>query len=454
MTLARVFAEWAAAVDAHDLGADVRHAIARHVLDGVGNAIAGYHAGSVAAAVTVATAFHEPAEATIVGDGRLVPAAAAALANGTLMHALDFDDTHTAALVHPTAVIVPAVLAVAQRVGATGDDVIAAAAIGFEAIIRLGASVHHGFHAQGFHATSVCGAPAAALASAWLSGSDVPGAVNAMGIATSQSSGLLEFLHSDATTKQLHAGWAAHAGIMAADLAAAGATGPDSGLDGEYGLIRAFTREAGSDVSGDLGRRWELLGTTIKPYPACQLSHAALDALASVRTGFAVEEVEHIAVDVPSASVPIVCEPVHRKLAPATPYEAKFSMQWCLAALLIDGELTAASFDDDGVARADIRQLAARVEYRPYDPDGPPADAPGRVRVKLRNGQTVAGSVRRSRGGPDQPMTDEDLIEKFVANCGTPAATRVAHELLRLEEVRDMDSLLDLVNQAANPAAT
>ena len=454
MTIAEAFAEWASSLRGEPLDAAVRAEVSRHLLDGLGTAVAAYRLGIATAGVTVAATFRVPAEATIIGEASSVPAGPASLANGTLVHGLDFDDTHTDALVHPTAVILPTVFAIGQRVGATGQDVLTAAAIGFETIIRLGASVRHGFHSNGFHATSVCGTPAAALAASWLSGADARCAVNAIGIAASQSSGLLEFLHSDATTKQLHAGWAASAGIMAADLAAAGATGPASAIEGDYGLVRSFTRAAAPDIAADLGERWSLLGTTLKPYPVCQLSHAALDALASVRDEIPIDAVDRIDVDVPAGSVPIVCEPVERKLSPASPYEAKFSLQWCVAALLVDGDITIASFDDDRVNRPGLVDLAARVRYRPFDPDTAPADAPGRVRVHLSGGETIEASVPRSRGGPDLPMTDDDVIAKFVANCGTPEAARVADAVLRLDEAPDVTGILDLVNPVTRATAT
>lgn len=447
MTVAQALAGWALGLSRVD--DDVAHAVARHLLDGLGTAVAGYRSGAVAPAVAVATAMTAPAQATVLGDGRRVPAAAAALANGALVHAEDFDDTHTGALVHPTAVVLPAVFAAGQRAGASGREVLVAAAVGYETIIRLGASVKHGFHARGFHATSVCGTPAAALAAARLGGADVPTAVNALGIAGSQAGGLLEFLHTDATTKQLHPGWAAHAGIVAADLAAAGATGPASVVEGAYGLVPSFAGSPPQGVADDLGSVWHLLATTVKPYPVCQLSHAALDAVAALSPPVDPAAIDHVEVDVPTDSVPIVCEPAARKHAPTTAYEAKFSLPWCVAARLVDGELTLRSFSGDALARGVVRDLARRVTYKPFQPDGAAADAPGRVRVHLLDGRVLDGFVPRSHGGPDQPLDDGALVDKFVANCGHPDAADVAKQVLALAEVDDVGALLDAVNRTA-----
>ncbi|TMR27748.1 MmgE/PrpD family protein, partial [Nonomuraea zeae] len=282
MTAAAGLADWALGLRLDAVPERARQAAIRHLTDGFGCAVAEPPHGSPA--VAVALELGGPPQATVIGTRDRVGAPAAALANGALVHALDFDDTHAGGLVHATAPVLPVAFAVGEETGASGAEVLVAALIGYEVICRLGAAAPHGFHTRGLHATSVCGVLAAALVAARLYGLRPRQAVHALGIAGSQAGGLLEFLSTGADTKRLHPGLAAHAGILAARLARAGATGPDTVLEGEHGLYGALLGRPGLRPSEDLGEVWEVTRITVKPYPACQLLHAALDAALDVMT--------------------------------------------------------------------------------------------------------------------------------------------------------------------------
>lgn len=447
MTAAETFAAWALDLDAASIPGEVRRAASRHLLDGVGVAVAAARHGDAAPAVEVASRGTEPQEATIIGSARKAPAPMAALANGVLVHALDYDDTHAESLVHPTAAVLPAALAVGEETGARGADLLAACVAGYEVVIRLGAAVEHGFHARGFHPTSVCGVFASALVAAKLMGLGVRETVGALGIAGSQASGSLEFLNAGTATKPLHPGLSGMSGVLAARLAAAGADGPASIFEGSYGLFRSFlgvTVEP-SRLTAGLGERWETTRITIKPYPACQLSHASLDALQSVRQKISdVNEIERITFELPRGTVDIVCEPAKSKQRPRTPYEGKFSLPYCAATLLIDGHVTIDSFEPDRLRREEILSVAARVGYREVAFAGPPADAPGVVDVGLAGGEILTGRVEESRGGPSNPLTDDELLAKFFSNCGGrfPSSEAVADALLDIESLPSVGSVL------------
>lgn len=445
MTITEQLVDWAWTLDVAQVPAEVRHAAGRHFLDGTGTAVAGYRYQAATYAAAVAERTPAPPESTTIGSGRRLPAAQAAFTNGTLVHALDFDDTHAGALVHATAAVLPATYAAGERAGADGSTLLGAAIAGFETVTRIGRAVPHGFHSRGFHATSVCGVFAAALVASRLTGLSAIQAVNALGIAGSLASGSLEFLSDGSSTKQLHPGWSALAGITAADLAAAGATGPATILEGEYGLFRAYTGKsvAESAVLDGLGEDWETSKITIKPYPLCQLSHASLDALSQLRGDIGdAELIETIEFRIPQASVPIVCEPHSTKLEPRTPYEAKFSLAWDAAALLVDGQIGVATFDD--LDRPEVRDLAKRVSYESYETATVPASAPGRVEVRLRDGRQLTAETPSSRGGPDNPLTDQELVAKFVDNCGpaTSDPAGLANEILDLAGIADLSKLL------------
>ncbi|MCA1713563.1 MAG: MmgE/PrpD family protein, partial [Actinobacteria bacterium] len=308
MTIATTLVDWAWPLSADAVPAAVRHAACRHLLDGLGTAVAAQRTAAAPAATAVAASFTAPQEATIIATRTRVPAPAAALANGTAVHALDYDDTHAGGLVHATAAVLPATFAVAEATGASGADALTTAIAGYETVTRLAAAAPHGFHARGFHATSVCGVFAAALVAARLSGLTRQEGVAALGIAGSQAAGSLEFLATGASTKQLHPGLAGAAGILAARLAAAGASAPTSILEGSRGLYAAYT-DGAADLDGiarGLGADWQTTRITIKPYPACQLSHASLDALRELAPKIGdPSEVAAIVVDVPTESVAI-----------------------------------------------------------------------------------------------------------------------------------------------------
>lgn len=443
--IAAALADWA--TGPLDPPAQVRQAALRHLLDGLGTALAGRRGGTVDPALRVARDLAGPPEATLLGGRDKVGAPAAALATGALVHALDFDDTHAGGLVHATAVVLPAAFAVGEQVGATGRDVLHAAIVGYETVCRVAAAAPHGFHARGLHATMVAGVFSSALVTARLLRLDAARATDALGIAGSQAGGLLAFLHTGAATKQLHPGFASHAGILAARLAAAGAAGPANVFDGPHGVFDALA--AGpvdpASIVADLGQRWETTRIGIKPYPACQLSHAAIDAARAARRqpGFPADPaaITRIDVDVHPDSAPTVCGPGRDLTRPATPYAAKFSLPWSVAATLLDGDLTTATYRADTIDRADVTALAARLYWRTVATGGPAADAPGTVVVTLADGTTVRGAVPRSGGGPDTPLTDGELTAKFLGNAG-PAGAPVADLLRRLDDLDTLDPIV------------
>lgn len=439
MTVTEVFAEWSLQLDVDDLPASVTQAAAAHLLDGLGCALAALTTGAGAPAAAAASAFGVGNEATIIGSSSQVPALAAALANGALVHALDFDDTHTEALVHATAAVLPAAFAAGEEHSSTGAEVLAACVAGYTMAIRLGSAVRHGFHARGFHATSVVGVFAGALAAARLAGLTKDQTTNALGIAGSLASGSLEFLSTGSSTKSLHPGLSGMNSLLAVRLAAEGADGPSTIIEGEHGLFASFT---GASVDADAliadlhAATREIARIAIKPYPACQLSVASLDALKAAMHGVDVNDVTSIAFDVPQGVASIVCDPIEIKRAPRSSYEAKFSLPWCAAALAIDGGLTLGSFGPWMLERLDALTLAQRIEHRVIDLDVAPADAPGVVTVTLKD-----GSVRAGRSERDNDALDLDrVLEKFHQNAGgrTDQTERLAEDVLGLGQIASL----------------
>lgn len=460
---ARELAAWAVGPVSYPV--EVRAAALRHLLDGLGNAVAGARAGAATPAVTVALGLGGPAEATVLGSTDRISAVAAGLANGTLVHALDFDDTHAGGLVHSTSVVLPAAFAVGEQVGATGREILDAAVVGYEVACRVAAAAPNGFHSGGLHATMVAGVFSSAAVAARLMGLSAETTANALGLAGSQAGGLLAFLATGASTKQLHPGFASQAGVQAARLAAAGATGPETVFDGPHGVYEALAPAALANGSVDrsvltrgLGGAdpsdWETTRIGIKPWPTCQLAHVTMAAahVALCEAGVPVSEVAGLHAQVHPDSAAIVCADDRDLTRPASGYAAKFSLPWSVAAILLDGHVGVDTYHHSNLIRTDISDLAAKITWDVVDPGVVAADAAGDVVLTLADGRTVAGHVDRSPGGGSNPLSDEGLLAKFVGNVA-PNEPELAHELAgALRALPDADDLTLILTLAARAA--
>lgn len=451
MSISRRLGEWGAGLSAHDIPDDVRRAALHHLLDAIGVAVAARRAGDAQPAVDVASALGGPNEAGILGAAPSMSAPAAALATGALVHAWDFDDTHSGGLVHASAVVVPALLAVGQEQRSTGSELVAAAVAGYETVCRVGAASPHGFHAGGLHATSVCGVFSAALVAAKLGGADAGAIADALGIAGSSSAGLLAFLDDGSSTKQLHPGLASLNGVLAARLAAAGASGPAAVFEGPRGVYAGLSvRPAEPELIVEgLGSRWETLRIGYKAYPSCHLMHVTLDAARTVLDQIdRPDSVAEVLAYVHPDSAPTVSIPAESKVAPRTPYDAKFSLPWSVAALIVDGEVDASTYTHASVARPDVVAVSARVRSVLTDGAGPALDAEGRVEVTLTDGRQLVGTVAHTRGSIGAPLTDRVIVDKFIANCGDrPAAEELAARVLDLEAASSLEPVLDALRR-------
>jgi len=431
MALARCLAEFAASLDFADLPPAVVASVRLRTLDVLGIALAA-SAGETAPSILGALeGWGAAGDCTVIGAKRTAPAPLAILANGALAHSLDFDDTHATSITHASAVVVPVALALGEAAGLDGRSLVTAMVAGYETITRLGMAAPGAFHARGWHATSVCGPFAAALVAGRIEGLDADRLTAALGIAGSFASGVMEYLDDGSWVKRVHAGWAGHAGAVAAALARGGFTGPASILEGRFGLYRTFLgAEPDRAPFATLGREWETPAIGFKPYPCCHLIHAYLDCALELRRvhAFAAEDVEAVECRVPAGQVPIVCEPRPAKLRPRTSYEAQFSLPYSVACALLDGRVGLDTYAAERLAEPARLALAERVVHE-IDPDSPfpRGGFPGWVRVRLRDGRTLEARAPDGRGSVARPLPPEAIVEKFRDNAGRAlAAARVA----------------------------
>lgn len=416
---------------------DVARAAALHFTDalGVGLAAAGSPVGAPYRLYSRNSSSRGPA--TVFGETQGAAAADAALVNGGLMHSLEFDDTHTGSIIHGSSVIAAAALAAAEAQGAavrtSGAALLGAYARGWEALARFGLAAPGGFHAQGFQATSVAGTLAAALVAAELAGLTEDQSVAALGISLSQASGVMEFLSNGSSVKSLHSGWAAHGGLLAAMLARAGMTGPETSLEGRCGLFRQFAHDEQAAermraLLADLGRRWHLTEAAFKFYPCCHYLHPFIEAAAELaKRGATADNITAIVCEVPAGAAPVICEPWQRALAPATGHAARWSLPIAVASRLVEGKVDLATFEQ--AASPAVRSLATRIRWVPLANARFPERFEAVITCELRSGAPQTVRIDDVDGNHTRPPAAERVMEKFRGNAARALAPGASETL-------------------------
>src|SRR5499425_1529776 len=412
-SVARRYARFLQGSSLRDLPARVVERASLLALDALGSCLASSRQDFGRAVLETAERLGGHDESTLIGRKAKVGAASAVLANATLAHGLDFDDTREDAIVHTGSVAVTTALAVGEAVGASGRAALEAIVAGVEVMCRVGLAVPGRFHARHYHPTSLAGSFAAAAVAGRLYRLDEDQLVHAFGICGSQASGIIEYLADGSWTKRLHAGWAAHAGVTAALLARSGFSGPETVFEGAHGFYQAFA--GGHDparLSGlldSLGRAWELSELTFKPYPCGSIAHPYMDCALRLRERIAGARIAEIRCRTAEGPLPRLWEPLDAKRRPPNGYAAKFSLPYLIAVILMKGRAGLAEFTDAAVADEAVLALAGRVGYD-IDPSiDYPRQFVGDVAARLRDGRVVHVHQDRPRGGPDLPMSQAEL---------------------------------------------
>ncbi len=391
-------------------------------LDTLGNALAAAREDFGVAVLDVAESLGGAAESSLLGRRTRVAAANAVLANATLAHGLDFDDTREDAIVHTGCVAVTTALVVGEATGASGRAVLEALIAAVEVMCRVGLAVPGALHARHFHPTSITSSFAAAAAAGRMYGLTEDQLVHAFGICGSQSAGIIEYLTDGSWTKRLHPGWGAHAGVVATRLARAGFTGPETVLEGGHGLYAAFA--GGHDATrldtllDSLGTTWELAELTLKPYPCGSIAQPYMDCAMRLRARVRPDEIAAIRCRTAAGPVPRLWEPLAAKHAPPNGYAAKFSLPYLLASILVRGRAGLAEFDDAAVRESSVLTTARKVTYELDATIDYPRQFVGDVEITLTDGRALRERQDRPRGGPDAPLTRAEIEAKFRGNAG------------------------------------
>ena len=384
--------------------------------------------------------------AHILGFAGTTSAPAAALANGAMASAQSFDDTHNATIVHVTASLLAAGLALGEELDVSGEEFLAAIIAGSELACRVGLAAPLQFHKRGWHPTGIFGAVGAAYAACRLLKLDPAKTAHAAGIVGSFAAGIGVGMREGAESPNLHAGWAAQSGITAALLARAGHTGPMQVFEGPSGLFQAHVQERGyafdfAAALDGLGRHWECRTISLKPYPCAHVLHSFVDAVLALRAeGLRASDVARIRCPIAEHMIGIVCEPHAEKIAPQNDWQGRGSLHYTLAEALVTGRLDGTSYCGDAATRGEVRALAAKIEHE-VDRSAKPNQFKGWVIAELEDGRMLEKIEPYNRGSAERPLHDFEILKKFRDNAGA-----------RFDEAR-IAGIEDAVKSLAGPGA-
>ena len=389
-----------------------------HLLDALGVGIVAAHTGPVSGVRSLAQSGGS-GPCSVIGSAATTSPAVAALINGTLIHSLEFDDTHVASVMHGSSVIAPAAVAAAQSVGASGRQLLSAFTLGWEVLIRLGLASPGRIQARGFQITSAAGAFAAAAVSCLLNEDTADVLANALGVAGSQGAGTFAFLAQGDTVKAAQPGWAAHAGLLAADLARAGVTGPSSVFTGRFGFFSLYADDPDAairlaELTETIGQHWHLSEAAYKLMPCCHYIHPFIEGLATALEGTQPDEVVGIHCWVPDGAVPVIAEDWPRRQNPVKAHDARWSLPYVLGLFLRDGRVSPGAFT--GQTAPDIVARAHQITFEPWHDSGFPERFPARLSVQFRDGRVADVTIEDVRGGLLRPIMPGDVIEKARVN--------------------------------------
>lgn len=415
------------------------------IIDGIGVALAGTQEPSGILISEYARDMGEMGGAVVIGRRFKTSPLLAALANGTLMHALAFDDVATSWLGHPTAVVLPAALAIGKMAKSSGRELLEAYLLGCEVAAKIGQVAAPRQHELSWHNTSTIGTIGSAAACAKILKSDVHETRMVLGIAASEASGLRGNFGS--MTKPLHAGLAARNGVMAATLVKKGFWANESIIENPSGFAGAFLGEhepylSESDLG--LGKPFDLIspGRTIKPYPCCRDTHGCIDASIGLVKESSISAEEISRVEYHSGEVAGVA--LHAP--PTTGLQAKLSMQYCISVALLFGQIRLVHFSDEMILEPRIQSLMKKIDRSRHEEVDPLS---ARVTIHFRNGKEASRTVRKPKGDPENPLSQTELIMKYRDCASRVLSSRRIEESLKLlsnlESVNDLDELTNLL---------
>ncbi len=430
-----------------DLPDKARAVAVNDLLDMAGNCLAARQSDYMRALVG---SCEDTGTCTAIGHAVPLRAADAAVVNGTGTHGEDFDDTLEGAPIRVGAMVIPAALAAGERFGRTGADTLRGIIFGLEAICRLNHVAPGAIHKAGFHPVGVIGALGAAIAAGTTLRLTRLQMVDAIGIAGSLSSGILEYLTDGAWTKRLHPGWAAQSGLRAALLARSGYNGPRTVLEGPHGFFHGFARGAKTRfdyLREGVGATWLMEDIAFKPYACGTMIHPYIDCMIRLaESGVAADDIASIECETGEGLVDRLWEPLPAKHRPPSGYAAKFSMPFCMAIGFFDRAAGLEQFTDEKARDPRALALARRITYVIDPANEYPVNYSGHLKVTLTDGKVLELRQPHMRGGKREPLSRDELIRKYHDNAiyggwQRPDAERLLDFCLAIESQGDLGGL-------------
>jgi 2-methylcitrate dehydratase PrpD len=452
ITFAEQFGEFTANLDFKNLSSDHIRNIKLHVLDTLGVCFACSTLPYSQILIDIVREEGKGEESTVISYGDKLPVRAAALVNGSLAHGYNFDDTHIQAIVHPTAIIMPTVLSLGEREKIDGKNAITAIAAGLEIIIRLGLASPTMVQ-RGIDPNPACGVFGAMAAAGKILGLSPDQIAQAMGICGVMSSGSMEWETDGSWSWCIQAGWAAQAGILAAQMAKNGFSGPPTILEGKQGFYNAFAGAGNYDLkelTQGLGVIWKTADLAFKAYPSCQGTQSYIDCALMIKRDNNIEpdQIEKIECKVGKLIGIRLCKPLEVKVAPPNPDSAQTSIPYTVSAALIEGKVGIPEVSGDKIKDPKILSLARKVKITVDTAYDEGMAIKGFVKVWMKDGRQFVREINAGKGSPENPYSERDVMEKFMSNATmilpeTKART-LAEIVFKMDELADMSELMKL----------
>jgi 2-methylcitrate dehydratase PrpD len=442
-------AEFIIKTEYDQLSEDVIHAAKESFLDFLAVSIAGYHQGDLSKImIPYLLKIGGREESTILGVEKKVPSVNAALANGVTGHSMDLDDGHRKALGHPGVCVIPAALAVGELTGCSGKTLLTSIVIGYEIFVRIGKAVNPSLFSRGFHTTGICGTLAAASAAAKVLSLDKEKIISTLGIAGTQSSGLLIITHSGQMMKPLNAGKAAQNGVMSALLSQAGALGSSKIVEGKDGFVQAFSGHCDYSLMLDhLGESFEIKKCYKKFYPACRHTHAAIDAALYLKNQFNIihKDIKEIEV----TAYPAALKLTEKKDMPIDEAGTRFNLAFAVSLALIKGRAGIKDFSMENTKSKEINHLFRKVRIK-SDPSLESKEnniRGSKVEVVLLDGKKYEKTVNLPKGELENPARPEDFYNKYYeCTDGYWSKEKQENVLISIQNLENIENIKTIIN--------
>ena len=429
----------------------------RLFLDFTGNAAYGLLADSSRAMLNFIRGLDLPGDCSLIGIPWKCPPQYAALGNGTLVKPNELDDVENSSSLHPGACIWPVIMALGEKYHIEGQKLITAAVLGYETIIRLGQAINYAEHyRRGFHPSSTCGCFAATVVASKLLHLERQQMIDALGIAGSQASGSFRYIVAGSWTKAFHSGWAAHSGILAAQLARQGFNAPTDIFEGQYGFLESYSQNTHPElILKDLGKFYQIIRTGIKIHTACRHEHPALDAVLVIvrQNDLKPEDIQRVDIYMIGNAFRLVVEPEKEKRAPQNVVEAMHSMYFGAAMAILKRRTFIDEHTEAWLRAPQLRDLIPKI-YCHHDPELDkllPEKFPARAVIQTKNGQKFEKLLERPHGDGLDPLPWEELQEKYQTLAGSIFSKKRVEEIeeriMGLEKIRDFCEIADLLVQ-------